>query len=74
MVAQYDRPDARAYLPRISVPTLIVRGAESKLLTAPVARRMRSPTAGSWTWTAEGTGAHLESPDAYQRAVLDFLG
>ena len=37
VVTQYDRPDAWAYLPRIGAPTLIVRGADSTLLTRDVA-------------------------------------
>ena len=76
VVTRYDRPDAWEYLPRISVPTLIVRGAESTLLTGPVARRMRDAVPGSRLVEIDGGGhwAHLESPDAYERAVLDFLG
>ncbi len=76
VVAQYDRPDAWAYLPRVSVPTLIVRGAESTLLTGPVARRMRDAVPDCRLVEIEGGGhwAHLESPEAYERAVLDFLG
>ncbi len=76
VVAQYDRPDAWAYLPRISVPTLIVRGAESTLLTGPVARRMRDAIPDCRLVELDGGGhwAHLESPDAYARVLLDFLG
>ena len=76
VVAQYDRPDAWEHLPRISVPTLIVRGAESTLLTAPVARRMQQAIPDSRLVELDGGGhwAHLESPDAYERAVLDFAG
>ena len=76
VVTQYDRPEAWAYLPRISVPTLIVRGAESTLLTGPVARRMQGAIPDCRLIELDGGGhwGHLEDPDAYQRAVLDFLG
>ena len=76
VVTRYDRPDAWAYLPHISVPTLIVRGAESTLLTGPVARRMREAIPDCRLVEIDGGGhwAHLESPEAYERAVLDFLG
>ena len=76
VVTQYDRPDAWEYLPRISVPTLIVRGAESTLLTAPVARRMQQAIPDCRLVELDGGGhwAHLEDPEAYQRAVLDFVG
>ena len=62
VVDHYDRPDAWSHLPRISVPTLIVRGAESTLLRADVARRMRTPyqTAHWWSWKAEATGPPRE--------------
>ena len=75
VVTQYDRPDAWAYLPRIDAPTLIVRGADSTLLTRDVAERMQQtipncrlaeiPDGGHW--------AHLESPDLYLRIVREFL-
>ena len=75
VVTQYDRPDAWAYLPRISAPTLIVRGADSTLLTRDVAERMQRtipdcclaeiPDGGHW--------AHLERPDLYLRIVREFL-
>ena len=75
VVTRYDRPDAWAYLPRVSVPTLIVRGAESTLLTGPVARRMREAIPDCHLVEIDGGGhwAHLESPEAYERAVLEFL-
>jgi pimeloyl-ACP methyl ester carboxylesterase len=75
VVTLYHRPDAWAYLPRITVPTLLVRGAESTLLTAPVAERMRRaiprctlvelPGGGHWCYD--------EQPEAFQRAVAAFL-
>ena len=74
-MTQYDRPDAWDYLPRIGAPTLIVRGAESTLLTRDVAERMQRtilgcrlaeiPDGGHW--------AHLERPDLYLRIVREFL-
>lgn len=76
LVLKYERPDAWDALPTITVPTLIVRGAESRLLTAPVAARMKQaipdcrlveiPDAGHWV--------HLEQPQAFLEAVTRFLG
>ncbi|MCH7482981.1 MAG: alpha/beta hydrolase [Chloroflexi bacterium] len=75
VVTRYDRPDAWASLPRVSVPTLIVRGAESTLLTGPVARRMRDAIPDCRLVEIDGCGhwAHLEAPEAYERALVDFL-
>lgn len=75
VVDHYDRPDAWSHLPRISVPTLIVRGAESTLLRADVARRMRDAIPNCTLVELEGGGhwAHHESPDAFQQAVEAFL-
>jgi pimeloyl-ACP methyl ester carboxylesterase len=75
LVVKYERPDAWAALPKIAVPTLIVRGADSPLLTAPVAARMDQaipdsrlvaiPDAGHWV--------HLEQPERFAEAVDAFL-
>ncbi|MEE8518031.1 MAG: alpha/beta hydrolase [Dehalococcoidia bacterium] len=75
VVTAYDRPEAWGFLPQLSVPTLIVRGADSTLLTSPVARRMNDmipdcrlvelPHAAHWV--------HLEQIEAYQRTVEEFL-
>lgn len=76
VVNNYKRPDAWAYLPKVRVPTLIVRGGESDLLTHDVAVRMQSlipdcrlvelPTGGHW--------GHEEEPEAFEHAVKAFLG
>ena len=47
LVLKYERPDAWDYLPRISVPTMIVRGSDSTLLTRPVAEKMAASIPGS---------------------------
>ena len=75
VVTAYDRPDAWKFLPRVNVPTLIVRGADSTLLNAEVARRMNSaipdcrlvelPNSAHWV--------HLERIEEYQRTVEEFL-
>jgi pimeloyl-ACP methyl ester carboxylesterase len=76
VVTHYDRPDAWAYLPRITTPTLILRGAQSTLLTAPVAQRMRDEIPDCRLVELEGGGhwCHDEQPQAFQRAVEAFLG
>ena len=75
VVTKYERPDVWDSLPRVGVPTLIVRGAESTLLTRPVMERMQQaipdcrfeeiPGGGHW--------AHLEDPERYLRIVSGFV-
>ncbi len=74
-VLKDDRPDAWEYLPRASVPTLIVRGIDSTLLMGPVERRMQALVPGSRLVEIEGGGhwVHLEQPDAFLRTVTEFL-
>ena len=76
VVTNYDRPDAWECLPRIAVPTLLVRGADSTLLTRPVARRMQRniPNCALVELTGGGHWVHLERPEAFERAVDAFLG
>jgi pimeloyl-ACP methyl ester carboxylesterase len=76
LVLKYERPDAWEYLPRIAVPTLIVRGADSPLLTAPVAARMRDAIPGSRLVEISDAGhwVHREQPEAFLDTVLEFLG
>jgi pimeloyl-ACP methyl ester carboxylesterase len=71
VVLKYDRPEAWQYLPRISVPTLILR----TLLTGPVARRMQQQIRGSRLVEIPDAAhwVHLEQPQAFLRAVTDFL-
>ncbi|MGE0058871.1 MAG: alpha/beta fold hydrolase, partial [Dehalococcoidia bacterium] len=72
---KYERPDAWEYLPKIAVPTLIVRGADSPLLTGPVAARMHEQIPGSLLVEIPDAGhwVHLEQPDRFREAVSRFL-
>ena len=75
VVTKYDRPDVWDMLPRIDVPTLIIRGADSTLLRHDVAvamqvaipdcRLVEIPAGGHWV--------HLEQPNAYLASVSAFL-
>lgn len=76
LVFGYERPDAWEALDKITCPTLLVRGAESTLLTKEVAVRMQKriqncrleelPNSGHWCYD--------ENPRAFDQALLDFLG
>lgn len=75
VVINYERPDAWDVLQKIACPTLVVRGANSPLLTHSVAARMRKeiphcelaelPNAGHWCYD--------ENPLAFEKTVRTFL-
>ncbi len=75
VVMQYDRPDMWDQLPRVGVPTLIVRGAESTLLRHDVAVRMEVAIPDCRLVEIPGGGhwVHLEQPEAYAATVRAFL-
>lgn len=75
VVTHYDRPDAWHYLPKVNVPTLIVRGSISTLLNGPVAQRMNREIPDCRLVELKGGHhwAHHEFPDQYEQAVRGFL-
>jgi pimeloyl-ACP methyl ester carboxylesterase len=65
-----------AALERLAVPTLLITG-ESDLYTPPPVLRLfaaRIPNAETLVLHDVGHSAYWEAPDAFNRAVLDFLG
>ena len=74
--AMRDRPDSRAFLAEIAVPTLIVVG-DSDVLTPPSAsEEMAAAIPDSRLVTIPGAGhlTPMESPVAVARALGDFFG
>jgi pimeloyl-ACP methyl ester carboxylesterase len=76
--AQLDDPDPRWWmdLPHISVPTLIVRGAASELLSAERARSAASAIPDSRLVEVEGAGhaVHRDRLATFLEAVISFVG
>ncbi len=75
LVAMRDRPDSTSMLPRISVPTCIVVGAEDTLTPPEDAQAMQAAIPGSRLVTIPAA-AHLsnfEQPDAFNQALEEFL-
>jgi pimeloyl-ACP methyl ester carboxylesterase len=61
-------------LRRLAVPTLIVTGDEDEPCLEPALFLKRAiPTAGLWVIPKSGHTVNLEEPDAFNRAVQDFL-
>lgn len=75
LMAMRDRPDSTPTLAQISVPTLIITGAEDNLIPPKESEAMRDGIRGAKLVVIPGA-AHLsnvEQPDAFNRAVNDFL-
>jgi len=66
--------DLREALSKLSVPTLIVTGDEDIPCLAPgVFMKQQVPAAGLFILPRTGHTINLEEPEAFNRAVLDFL-
>jgi pimeloyl-ACP methyl ester carboxylesterase len=67
--------DRRALLPSIRVPTLALAGAEDRTAPPAVMQKMAERIPGARYACLPGAGhiANVEQPDAFNRAVLDFL-
>jgi len=75
LVALRDRPDARPGLAAINVPTLVVVGDEDTLTPPADAAALAAGVRGAKLVVLPGAGhlSNLETPDAFNAAVLDFL-
>jgi len=75
LMAMRDRPDSTPTLAEITVPTLIVTGAEDTLIPPKEAEAMRNAIRGSRLVSIPGAAhlANFEAPDAFNHAVREFL-
>lgn len=67
--------DYRALLPTLTLPVLILHGGESQLYEPAVSQWMAAniPSARRFCFDNAGHSPHLEVPDAYNRALIDFI-
>jgi len=75
LLAMRNRPDSTPTLAQISVPTLVITGAEDNLIPPKESELMRDGIRGAKLATIPGA-AHLsnvDQPEAFNRAVQDFL-
>jgi len=70
------RPDSFPTLAQISCPTLVVVGAEDTLTPPADAEKMAAAVKGAKLVQIPGAGhlANIETPEALNKALLDFLG
>lgn len=68
-------PKLKGRLHRIRIPTLVLWGAEDRVVKADYGRSYAAAIAGARFKTIDGAGhlPHLEQPAAFARAVTDFL-
>ncbi|MGD2113951.1 MAG: alpha/beta fold hydrolase [Acidobacteriota bacterium] len=69
------RPDSRPFLEDVEVPTLVLCGAEDALTPVAAAETLRDGIPGSRLEVLAGAGhlPNLETPEAFERAVAEFL-
>ncbi len=69
------REDARPLLPQIEVPALVLNGAEDAITSAAEAREWSSNLPDARVEIIQNAGhvSNLEQPEAFNRALLDFL-
>ncbi len=74
-MGQGAQPPLADRLPSVSAPTLLIAGARDAAYCA-VAREMHGQIPNARLAIVENAGhtVHLEQPEAFQRAVLEFLG
>ena len=75
LIALRDRPDARPGLEAIDVPTLVLVGEEDTLTPPDCAEALAAGIRGAKLVVLPGAGhlSNLETPDAFNAAVLEFL-
>ncbi len=73
--AMRDRPDSTPTLAEITVPTLVITGAEDTLIPVKEAEAMRDAIRGARLVSIPSAAhlANLEQPDAFNAAVREFL-
>ena len=73
--AMMGRPDSTSSLSRVNCPTLILVGADDEVTPEPSARAMENRIERSRVVVLPGAGhlSSLESPDAFSRALSEFL-
>ena len=75
LIALRDRPDARPGLAAVAVPTLVIVGDEDALTPPSAAESLAAGIRGAKLVVLPNAGhlSNLETPDAFNAAVLDFL-
>ena len=75
LMGMKERPDSTPTLADIDVPTLIIHGADDKIIPASEAEAMHAAIEDSELVIIDDAGhlPNLEQPDAFNDAIIDFL-
>jgi pimeloyl-ACP methyl ester carboxylesterase len=75
LAALRDRPDATPTLAEITVPTLVIHGADDLLIPPAEAEKTRSGITGARLTLLAGAGhlPNLEQPALFNEAVREFV-
>jgi pimeloyl-ACP methyl ester carboxylesterase len=75
LMALAERPDSQPLLPQISVPTLVIVGAEDALTPPADSQLMAERIPGARLVTIPNAAhlSNMEQPEAFNRAVGEFL-
>ena len=70
------RPDSTPTLAAITCPTLVVVGAEDTLTPPPESEKMAKAVKGAKLVKVPGAGhlPNIENPEAFNKALLEFIG
>ncbi|HUE95284.1 MAG TPA: alpha/beta fold hydrolase [Longimicrobiaceae bacterium] len=76
LLAMRERPDSRPLLPTIDVPVLVLVGEEDQLTGIEESRTIAEGVPGAELKVIPRAGhlSNLENPEAFEGAVLEFLG
>ena len=68
-------PDSTPLLAQVTVPTLVITGAEDEMIPVEESRRMAAAIPGAKLVVIPGAGhlANLEQPEAFNAALNRFL-
>lgn len=76
LLGMAERPDSTAMLAGISVPTLVVTGADDRIIPSAESEKLAAAIPGAQLSVIAGAG-HLvafEQPDAFNRTLTEWLG
>lgn len=76
IAAIIGRADSRPTLAEIKVPTMVIAGADDRLITPDNSEEIASGIKGAWLKTVDNCGhmGTVEKPETYHRLFAEFLG
>jgi 3-oxoadipate enol-lactonase len=75
LMGMKERPDSRPTLGRISIPTLVIHGADDQIISAEETKLMQAQIQGAFLETVPEAGhlLNLEQPQIFNQAVRRFI-